>query len=574
MLLQRLAEFARRLDLPPTGYGKLRVRWLVDLDSEGHFLKVVDLAAGAKGREARGIEVLAPDLRRSGDKLVARLLLDNGEYALGVARPDGSPEKVALRHQAFINQVRDCAEATGEPAVAAVLRFLEAGLPGLQLPADFDPSLNVTFAVDGQWTIRLKSVQAYWARQANPEGASGGKQESVMTCLVCGQKRPAVERLPVPIKGIPGGQTTGMPLISANEDAYESYGLKASHIAPICYECAEATHKAANALIEGMESAPVRIGSVLYLGWASEQIDWDWSGFMLSPNVDQVRSLLSAPRTGRDEALTVDETAFSVVALSASGARIVVRDWIDTTVGQVKANLCRYFARQHIVSPDGSEGRPFSLFELAAATVRDQKDLSPQVPTVLLRHALLGSPLPRWLLYQAIRRNRAEQGLTHARAALIKMCLINDLNPIAKEGDLVALVPEHPSSAYQCGRLLAVLESIQQKAVSAKATLVDRYYGAASSAPASVFGPLLRDAQAHLAKLRKTNRGAYEALSQRLEGVLVHFDSSGFPRVLTLEDQGLFALGYYHQRAHDRAAARNRRESQDKADPGDGEHSA
>jgi CRISPR-associated protein Csd1 len=33
-----------------------------------------------------------------------------------------------------------------------------------------------------------------------------------------------------------------------------------------------------------------------------------------------------------------------------------------------------------------------------------------------------------------------------------------------------------------------------------------------------------------------------------------------FPLVLTLPEQGLFALGYYHQRADDRAAARASRE--------------
>lgn len=576
MLLQRLAEFAGRLELPPAGYGKLRVRWLADLDPEGRFLKIVDLATSNKGQDARGIEVLAPDLRRSGDKLVARLLLDNGEYALGVARPDVPPEKVALRHKSFVDQVRDCAKATGEPAVAAVLRFLEAGLPGLSLPADFDPSLNVTFAVAGEWTIRLKSVQAYWARLMNPEHTAGDGKEPVMTCLVCGRERPAVERLPVPIKGIPGGQTTGMPLISANEDAYESYGLKASHIAPICYECAEVTHKAANALIEGVEGAPIRIGSMLYVGWTREPVGWDWSSFMLSPSADQVRALLTAPLGGRAESLTVDDTAFYAVALTASGARIVVRDWMDTTLGQVKANLRRYFARQRIVSPDGSEGRPLSLFELAVATVRDLKDLTPQVPTLLLRHALLGSPLPGWLLYQAVRRNRAEQRLTHARAALIKMCIVDHLNLTSGEDDLVSLVPDHPSRAYQCGRLLAVLESIQRQAISAKSTLVDRYYGAASSAPASVFGPLLRNAQAHLSKLRKNppTRGAYEALSQRLEEVLGHFVPPEFPRVLGLEDQALFALGYYHQRAHDRAAARNRRQSQGDTEPDKGEESA
>ena len=119
---------------------------------------------------------------------------------------------------------------------------------------------------------------------------------------------------------------------------------------------------------------------------------------------------------------------------------------------------------------------------------------------------------------------------------------------------MVQLDPNHPNPAYHCGRLLAVLEEVQRLAVpGAKATIVDRFYGTASSAPASVFGRLLRGAQPHLAKLERDRRGAYVALQTRLEEIQGQLGS--FPRTLTLQDQGLFALGYYHQRAWDRAQA-------------------
>ena len=122
---------------------------------------------------------------------------------------------------------------------------------------------------------------------------------------------------------------------------------------------------------------------------------------------------------------------------------------------------------------------------------------------------------------------------------------------------MVQLDPDNPSAAYRCGRLLAVLEAVQRLAVpGAKATIVDRFFGTASSAPASVFGRLLRGAQPHLAKLERDRRGAYVALQRRLEEIQAGLPASGFPRVLTLEDQGIFALGYYHQRAFDRAQAR------------------
>jgi CRISPR-associated protein Csd1 len=136
---------------------------------------------------------------------------------------------------------------------------------------------------------------------------------------------------------------------------------------------------------------------------------------------------------------------------------------------------------------------------------------------------------------------------------------------------MAQLDPTSASRAYLCGRLLAVLEEIQRAAIpGAKATIVDRFFGTASSAPASVFGRLMRGAQPHLSKLERDNKGAYGRLQRSLEEVTAGLKS--FPRTLTLEEQGLFSLGYYHQRAHDRAEAkaaseRKRAGSADAASP-------
>jgi CRISPR-associated protein Csd1 len=116
--------------------------------------------------------------------------------------------------------------------------------------------------------------------------------------------------------------------------------------------------------------------------------------------------------------------------------------------------------------------------------------------------------------------------------------------------------------AYLCGCLLAVLERVQQLAVpSAKATITDRFFGTASSAPASVFGRLLRLCQSHLGKLRKEKPGAHARLQASLEEIQQGLKC--FPRTLTLEQQGLFSLGYYHQRAKDRAEAIQRKRARE-----------
>ena len=110
------------------------------------------------------------------------------------------------------------------------------------------------------------------------------------------------------------------------------------------------------------------------------------------------------------------------------------------------------------------------------------------------------------------------------------------------------LNPNRPDPAYLCGRLLAVLEEIQEKAADGKinTTIVDRYYGTASTAPATVFGRLIHLSQHHLGKLRSTKWGN-KKYQKKLSEVLGGLDE--FPTTLSLPKQGLFALGYYHERA-------------------------
>jgi CRISPR-associated protein Csd1 len=145
---------------------------------------------------------------------------------------------------------------------------------------------------------------------------------------------------------------------------------------------------------------------------------------------------------------------------------------------------------------------------------------------------------------------------------LTKMVLVSNETEIGKEDAMERLDQSNREPAYVCGRLMAVLDAVQRAAIpGAKATIISRYFGTASSAPATVFGTLLRGAQPHLDKLRREREGAYYGLQTRLEEVLALLQS--FPKTLTLKQQALFSLGYYHQRAADRAAARARKESKD-----------
>src|SRR2546430_12041896 len=119
MLLERLREYSHNLDLPPTMYDKMRIKWLIDLDLEGQLLGFIQ-TEGAGKKNDRGKEYMAPHIRKTSE-VKARLLAENGEYVLGLARDLQKSDKVTGRHQAFVEEVRKCATATKEPSVEAVL---------------------------------------------------------------------------------------------------------------------------------------------------------------------------------------------------------------------------------------------------------------------------------------------------------------------------------------------------------------------------------------------------------------------------------------------------------------------
>jgi hypothetical protein len=153
MLLKRLWEYSQGLELPPVGYERTPIRWLINLNAAGDFLGFITTSSGKK--RDRGMDRLAPYLLVS-SRIKAKLLVGNGEYVLGIARDQAKQDQVIDRHRAFKDQVNDCAAVTKISSVKAVSRFLDSlDLKTLVLPEDFDPSMNLTFQVEATFPIDL-----------------------------------------------------------------------------------------------------------------------------------------------------------------------------------------------------------------------------------------------------------------------------------------------------------------------------------------------------------------------------------------------------------------------------------
>lgn len=559
MILRRLVEYAERLEangeLTPVMYAAVPIRWQINLTADGHLEGFLPLGGDRKDNK-RGERVDVPDLVVSSG-IRPKLLAQDAKYVLGIGKPEVKPERVAECHRQFVDLTRLCAEATREPTVEAVLNFLDDWNPDIdavRLPGQFDPGDNLTFRVGGVRPVDKASVKAFWADYTANEDAP------VMTCLVTGRDGPVASRLPVKIKRIPDGQSSGTSLVSADKSAFYSYNLKNSLTSPISRDAGEKFGKALNHLLAD-EKSRLFIGPSAYVFWTREKTGFDFASFLSRPESEDVKLLLQSPVSGKERS-GIEGDDFYALALSASGGRAVVRDWLETTVPEAQENLKRWFQAQRMVNSQGEPGDPLGLFPLAAGAYRDaNKEMTPQVPAALVRAAVNGGRVPEDLLARAVRRNRADGDVSRQRAALMKLVLIYGGETVAET--LEELNPRVEDPAYHCGRLLAQLEELQKAAIpGVKATIVDRYYGAASSTPASVFGTLMRNHNAHIGKIRKERPGVGVAIQDRI-GEITEKIGVYFPNTLTMRQQAVFALGFYHQRAHNRSEARAAREARE-----------
>lgn len=574
MILQRLIEYgdSSEEDAVPKMYAPRPVKWLIDVNSDGTFRGFTSLQEETeKKKKSRGKTMVLPHISKTSG-ISSKLLSENCEYALGLisekkikeAEKKGDKrarekavKKAEERHKAFIELTEHCHAETGESSVKSVLDFLKRyDVKDLKIPDEMIAEDDIVFRVDKSiFPSDLDKVKKYWAD--NALSGSGKKEKATeQSCILCGEEKPVISPHPILIKNIPGGQTSGLAIISANSDAFESFGMKKSLVAPTCADCAEKYAKTLNGLIASRENTIVT-GKIRYVFWTRSGFS-PIAYYLDKPDPVEVKKLISSAGSGDKRDLSIDDEEFYSCALSASGARVVFRDWLETTVGNVKKNLINWFRLQAIVDP-WNEDKPYSLRDLAKSLFfrkkqkEDDMRITPEVPKALLSCALKGTPLPLSLIFLAIKRNHADQGITRPRAALIKMVLLTHIYKDQKEDFMTKLEPGLKNTAYLCGRLLAELEALQKAALGdIKSTLTDRYFGTASSAPASVFGRLIRGAQPHLAKLRKKeNQGAYIAIEKRLEEIMSGIDS--FPKTLSMKDQGLFSLGYFHQKARSRA---------------------
>lgn len=316
---------------------------------------------------------------------------------------------------------------------------------------------------------------------------------------------------------------------------------------------------ALNALLAKDSKQKMMVGDATAVFWTDKASAFEtaMSGFFSEPEKDNpdrlegsVKALFGSPQTGAP-AFDDDDARFYVLGLSPNAARIAVRFWHVGTVSEMAGRFREYF-EDLMIAHGAKERDHLSLWRLLVSTapLGKSENIAPNLAGAVMRSILEGLPFPETLLQTVLMRVKAEHDVTYPRAKLIKGCLNRKLrfSNIDNERKLtVSLDVENKNAGYRLGRLFAVLEKIQEAAnPGINATIKDRFYASASATPALAFGNLMRLVSHHLSKLAKDKPGWKVNLEKALQEILDGMDV--FPAHLALDDQGRFAIGYYHQR--------------------------
>ncbi len=573
MILQALDAYYQRLaddpseNVPRQGYSREKIHFALVLGQDGTLLDVHDLRE-RQGKKVVPREMAVPAATKRTVGVSPNFLWDNTSYVLG-ADAKGKPERTRDCFLAFRELLRK-APADGDAGITAVLAFLDNWNPDAApqavsafLPWDEVVGWNMVFRLDGDmgYIHERPAARAAWDAL---RGQSADAEQGF--CLVTGRLAP-IARLHPAIKGVRGAQSSGAALVSFNLDAFTSYGKEQNHNAPVSEAATFGYTTALNHLLRAGSNRRVQIGDATTVFWSERpHVLEDLMGLFLdkgpAPAPDdaghadgqaaddgglaqRVRRVLEAVRGGRmPPELGDTDVPFYVLGLAPNAARLSVRFFEVSTTGKIAARVGSHFRdinmeRRHPRDPEFP-----SMWQLLIelAPLRKSDNIPPTLSGALMRAILGGRPYPRSLLAAIIGRIRADHEVSCLRAALLKGYFTR-----APKGDNtwevgVTLDPASTDIGYKLGRLFAILEKAQQDALPGiNATIRDRFYGAASATPRAVFPRLIHLAQFHISK------ADYGYISDKRLGEVME-GLNDFPAHLTMDQQGRFALGYYHQR--------------------------
>lgn len=570
MILQALAKHYENLaaegKVSKEGWCEAKVSYAIELMPDGKVKGFISL----KTEEERGKKKVWVSTTRMVPQMVTRssgvssnFLCDNSKYMLGFDK-DGSSKRVLECFQAAKEKHLELLEQAEGEMAASIKAFFETWNPEKEeeklKKSEIWEALtdggNLIFYMNGCEAQEDEEIKELWNEKQNScDGEEGG---NTGICLVTGKKA-EISRIHRTIKGVPGAQSSGAALVSFNAPAFESYGKEQSYNAPVGKYAEFAYTTALNYLLS-QRNYTFQLGDTMVVYWAEngQKAYQDVFSFALVPTVDNretIREIFDCIK--KEQPIKVDdiemdsEQRFYILGLAPNAARLSVRFFYQDSFGKILEHISEHYERMKIVQPSWETREYMSIRDMLMETVnQNSRDKSPipNMAAMVMQAVLSGGRYPASLYTDTLIRIRADQGerkLSWGRTAILKAYLIRNTN--WKEGvNYMGLNKENSEQPYLLGRLFAVLEFIQKDTnPGIKATIRDRYFNSACATPASVFPILIKLMNSHIKKLERDNLGAKISYENQLTEIMGKLDE--FPRRLTLEEQGKFDLGYYHQ---------------------------
>ncbi|AEJ20057.1 type I-C CRISPR-associated protein Cas8c/Csd1 [Gracilinema caldarium] len=596
------------VEIAAPGYSAANVSFALNLSSNGDLLDIIPLTTkspdGKKERNFR--RMIVPEQVKKSSGIVANFLCDTVPYVLGISEKEAKDPKYAeKRFEAFRDFNIEILSHANSDAARAVVAFLQKHNPqkaqqhpviAQQLEGLLEGG-SLIFQLQGKDVIQDPEVRRAW------EDYKLGQEAVEMQCLVTGKIEP-IARLHPSIKRVRGAQPTGASLVSFNERAYESYNrLKGQGLnSPVSQRVASGYGVALNYLLsEQNPNRPIFLGDTTVVYWADTADKRYSDAFyaLLNPEYQQVEDVAAeetkekrkrdkeGERTLGEVAESVQhgkaidlaalskeldkDTRFYVLGLASNVSRLAIRFFLTEPFGVFAERIMQHYEDLKIVKEYANQSDYISPYRILAECVspkvtrRDDevKQSWSLLGGAFMRAILTGAPYPEGLYAAFINRIRHDTDETndegrrrsvkinYIRAAYIKAHLIRKFrrqgdNNNYKEALQMSLNESYDHPAYVLGRLFAWLEKAQAEAIgqNINATIKDRYFTSACATPASVFPTLLRLSN------HWTGKAEYGGtLDKNIQALLGKLEAQPFPQRFTLEEQGVFILGYYHQRS-------------------------
>lgn len=577
MLIKALNEYYDILSeagkVCPDGFSTQKVHYMIMLRKDGTISGIVDVTESDLEGKKKNIplEIILPK-RNSIPKINSEIIEHRPSYIFGLnydkksGKYSAEDEKNRAKksHEAFVKTNLEYTEGMTSDIVIAYRNFIKNWKPEdetnneylLKIGSKYSAS-NFCFALDGHTEITLHDMDGDICSKIKNEINSKQEEKSTQICAITG-KRGEIAKIHDRVSGLKGAQASGASMVCFNNKAEESYGKSQSYNSSVSQDTMRRYTEALNILISDSHHR-MYMDDMTVVFWAmsfNDAKEINMFSLMFNPSKDQLdagetemvlKKAVEAMGIGKTvdlSSIDIDENVeFYVVGLTPNTSRISQKFLYHDKFGKIFGNVALHQADMFI---DGSKGNiPLwrIMKEIKSPKSTNEKTPPPLISAVF-QAALSGGKYPESLLETAVRRVKTDKSVNYVRAGIIKAC-INRKSRIYKNKEelKLALDVENNDQAYLCGRLFAMLERIQNNASTSELnrTIKDSYFSSACAKPADIFPRLMKLAQYHLKK------DDYGIIDNKIVGEIMEKLGDEFPQTLSLNDQGKFIIGYYHQ---------------------------